>query len=306
MNKSAPFSYCPLSNSNTNIITIRPRAGLINHMILLSDGRIASATNDGSIQIIDYLKEKIDYSISASNIGGVYYLKEISKNILLCVTKPGMIKSFLLNKISFSKGFHIKEAHKDRINMIVNLPNHFYATCSDDCDIKIWSSNTLRGTISNKNVMVNGIVYLQNNIIVSANEDSTVSFYSLDTLRLVHVIKNVISHTGGIYLSTTNKLLIGFSETITVINPSTYQIETVLIVSFLFGFNSIVEYNTNKFLCASNVNICELDITKGKIKQPYNTLHNSKINCIISLGNNTFATGGNDREIKIWRYNNTL
>lgn len=306
MNKSAPSCYFPLSNSNTNTITIRPRAGLINHMILLSDGRIASATNDGSIQIIDYLKEKIDYSISASNIGGVYYLKEIEQSNLLCATKPGILKSFLLHKTSFSKGFDIKDAHKDRINMIINLPNYSYATCSDDCDIKIWNSNTLRGTISNQGLMVNGIVYLQNNIIVSANEDSTVSFYSLETFRLVHVIKNVISHTGGIYLSSTNKLLIGYSENITVINPLTCQIETVLIVSFLFGFNSIVEYNTNKFLCASNVNICELDITKGKIKQPYNILHNSKINCIISLGNNTFATGGNDREIKIWKYNNTL
>ena len=186
--------------------------------------------------------------------------------------------------------------------MIINLHNNSYATCSDDSDIKIWKTNSLFATISLNNIISNGIVYLPNNILVSANNDNTVVFYNIETLRPVHVINNVISNLGGIYLSNSNKLLIGFSESFTIINPITYQIETVMILSFLFGFRSIVEYSENTFLFARNLEICLLELNKGKAIHIY-TLHNLTINTIISLGNNLYASGANDREIKIWKYN---
>ena len=128
--------------SFTTIDSLDYHDDFIETIILLDDGRLASSSNDKTINIIDINNDyHIDITMYAFD-NKVPSICQIDTNTIVSFCEDLSIKIWKLNKTDFELLFTIESAHQDSANKVLSLTNKRFASCSFDNDIKIWKGCT--------------------------------------------------------------------------------------------------------------------------------------------------------------------
>ena len=125
------------SKSLHNINTLTNHTDIVNSLILLSDGRIASSSKDTTIKIFNpYKKYSCDLTLEGHK-DYVISLCKLDNNDIASASWDHSIKIWSITRNSYKCLYTIDNAHKGNIMKILSLPNNRIATISTGKLIKI-------------------------------------------------------------------------------------------------------------------------------------------------------------------------
>ena len=111
-------------NNINNIKTIKEHSDYVHSLLLLSDGRLASCSDDKTIKIYNInnnyhcditLKGHTDY---------VTYISELDNNKLISCSYDSSIKIWSITQSSYQCDYTINNAHNDYIYKVISLTNN--------------------------------------------------------------------------------------------------------------------------------------------------------------------------------------
>ena len=209
--------------------SIEPHTRGILFLLLLSDGRIASCSNDMNIKIIDPNKKYKEDITLKGHMHTVNSIAEIDNSLLVSSSLDLTLIFWEISDTSFHIVHEILKAHLDLIWKVIKLSSNRIASCSEDKTIKIWSS--------------------------------------LAPFGLMHVFEgHTMSVRSIIQLKGKEKLVSGSNDgAIRIWNVKTYQGETSLEKIYCRNNNSLIELSDENIMIAGFNVITFLDIKKCQI-----------------------------------------
>ena len=178
------------------ITIITYHTDIVNSLLHLNDGRVASCSYDKTIRIYD---PSNDYHCDQ-------VIKRHSEGInSICQLDDGTIVSCSLDAIMIGD-YTIKNAHDSWIWKVITLPNNRIASCSKDMTIKIWKSNppysdTPIKVLKGHSNSVNSLLYIkERDIMISGSSDGKLCLWNMSTYQCENVIE-------GVECSSTNALI---------------------------------------------------------------------------------------------------
>ena len=158
-------------NTTNGIIvnTLEAHTKKINALALLSNGDLASGSEDKTIKIWFSSTNSVKFSLDAGD--SVNCLKELKNGELASGLNDSSIKIWDINTNLASRLVKNLIGHKDRVNDLELLPNGDLASCSDDGSIKIWDTNSysLRHDLYGHLTAVNKLKLLSNGHLASGS-----------------------------------------------------------------------------------------------------------------------------------------
>ena len=107
-------------------------------IIELHSGKIATGSYDSTIKIWNIDTFECEKTINES--GHVFCLLEFEENMLLSGINNSTINLWNINT-SYRKNIYTFTGHKLWVNGLVKCNNNYFASCSNDTDIRIWDYN---------------------------------------------------------------------------------------------------------------------------------------------------------------------
>ena len=211
---------CNIENI-TKIKTIKEHSKYVNALLLISDGRLASCSEDSTIKIYNRDNYNCDITIT-EHTDYVIYISHFEYNKIISCCADRTINIWSISQSSYQCDYTIKRAHYEWIYKVIPLTNYEIASCSADNTIRIWNSRCpvrvalLKG---HKNI-VKSIIKLKNqNILVSVSKDTTLRKWNLLSYQCVTIIQNVkCSSSNGLLEIDNNKIIVGGKYKVTIVN----------------------------------------------------------------------------------------
>ena len=292
-----------LNNNNKFIIllnTLKLNKSGNNSLVILNDGRFASASNDKSIKIYNN-NFTIDFEIKEHK-NSVTNLKLLKDGTLVSASKDKII---FLYKIKNNKYKIIDklEGHEDLVVKIIQLKNENLLSISYDNSLKIWKKeNDKYKEIKNikcDDCILDIIEYDYDKIAFSCINKS-IYFYNLIEDKYIKKINNIKCNIWNNTLCLINNILIvGGLKSIYFINLNDYSIYFELKNINFWSFLKL----DDDIIITGNEN----DIIKWKFKDnklifisKYENAHQKSIRSIIKF-DNYILTCSEDKTIKIWK-----
>ena len=305
------FCECNLVLNNSSILCL----------ILLSDGRFVSGSNDSKIKIYNNNTYIVEILIE-EHLKSVICLIESKilkfKN-LISSSKDSTINIYKIEKKNY-KLIQKIISHSKSVNKIIEISqsNLFnLCSCSDDKTLKLYNLNNNNKEIIyketftfNLNEIIFNIIEIKENEIVISTSSNIHKLKFIDLLnKNIKKTLNEISIIGNnsICLIQNKFLIIGGVYAITIINTLNYY-STIIDCNNSWKIFCVLNFNNNyilfsddegsiyqyKIIRDENNDIIFLDYIESKI------CHFNPIYSIIKFGKEKFITGGNDYIIKIW------
>ena len=292
---------------------------------------------DGNVSSILYLENKL-ILFSVDNIIKLYNIhdnKEILNinihqnkiNDLLKVgnhkfissSKDNTIKYFELNANYLNyKILETINIHTDQVNQTIKLKmDNYYASCSDDKNICIWSFEMnknenskfrLYKVLKGHESHVVSIFGLSDNSIISVSKAGLLKFWEKDTcLKSLEFVETPLNHSISCYSE--NLIVIGTNRSIIFVDI--LQKEIVFIIPLNFISTSFCNFYGNIILGLEESNYCflrEFEILKNK--NSFDLVAEGKddktleISFIQILDETTIITANKEKYIKIWKKGN--
>ena len=246
-------------------------------LIETEDKRIASGGGDGNISISSYnINEKIwkrDIHKKDAHIGKIYSLCVLSGKRLLSGSYRS-IKIWIIFDVEITLIKELRE-HYNYLYKIIPLSKERFASCSDDCTVKIWKDNNTYECISTlkHNSQVKSILQLKGkDVLVSCGYSSSIGLFVWDINHYIHehTIKGscVSWSTHMIELSNGNIALSSNVQyyPIVIIDSSTYQVVTMIQMKKYFtSCSSLCVFNQHSFVYACNGKFFQISSEDGSI-----------------------------------------
>ena len=287
-------------------------------IILLKDGRIASASIDKTIKIFDCDTYECIMSMSGHTRGIECIIQVESEQIVSCANDKS-IRVWSVSLTDYECLHTCEDAHKSPINKIIELTNGKIASCSFDLTIKIWNLfpqffelMELTGNTS----FINSIIYLTCfglNHIVSGTSNEVLVFSPNSPQYQTKIAENISCQFNNSLLVVDNTLIVGGEKQITFIKLPKYIKTGSYAVDDVEHFNALLLLDNNSILAGCNrgilYNFC-LGNEKGKIVVDKNDTknerggHQDEMCDMVRIGYNMFASCSWDSTIRIWRYYN--
>lgn len=220
--------------SFTTIDSIDYHDDFIETIILLNDGRLASSSNDKTINIIDINNDYfLDLTIDKFE-NEVPSICQLEDNEIVSFSEDLSIKIWIINKNDFQLVFTIENAHKDSANKVISLTNKRFASCSFDNDIKIWKGSTPYSDIPiavlNGHTNVVRCIYQlkEQEILVSGSDDETLRVWSLITYQCITTLNKINCYDCHSIAEDNSHLFIGGYEQLTLINKATLVVDMII------------------------------------------------------------------------------
>lgn len=288
-------------NTNQPVATLTEHDYRINHMLLLSDNRLASAAK--TIKIWNPASNQLEATLTNVAVPRhrekINHLVELPHNKLAAAFNNNSIEIWNLTTNQFVTDLL---GHTAPVKYLVALPGDKLASVSDDNTIKIWNltTNELIATLDDHTDRIKHMVLLPGDRLASASWDNTVKVWDLNTNQLITTLNG---HTDGVnYLAPLpeNKLAsASWDNTVKIWDLNTNQLATTLT-----GHTDAVYYLTprpnNRLISASEDKTIRIwDHETGKPIEKL-TGHTMAAKQLIDMPNKKIVSRSDDRTVKAW------
>ena len=274
----------------------------VRSLLLLSDNRIASSSDDSTIKIFNFNSLKCEYTLKGHQ-SKVTFLSQLNNNFIISCSQDQSIKIWSLN--SYKCEHTIENAHNDSMKKVIPLSDNRIASCSWDSHIKIWNSYSYEmiKDIEAHDDNINSIIQLENKeilISISSGFDKSMKIWSLITYQCITVIKDIDCWTRHTLQQLNDELIIiGGTEVITLFNIKQlrpikiYKIEKIKYVYSIIAID-------NYIICGCDcgrlviINNDDIDIKCSQNKQ--------NIYSLLKYDNEHILSGSSGSAINIWKY----
>ena len=310
-----PVNY--KSNSFHNNLTLTYNKDGINHFLQLIDGRLASCSDDNTLNI--YKRNTFELQLSIQEHSD-WISSFIQLNDGKIITSSGDTTIKIINLIGEDK-YQIEqtlEGHNFDIEKVLEIKEKELISISWDGTMKIWKLNNKNKyqcfkTIAFQNrgewAFCNVHKLNENEFLTSSSKDQNIKFWNCNNYLHITTINNVLTTFGinRICLLEPDLFCIGGYESkgFYLIKISTHQIIKNIIGTK--SINSIVKCLDGLFLCAINDEKENNSLVKYKYENQnfikmieYEKAHAEWIRTCIELNDGTIVSGGYDRLIKFW------
>ena len=118
--------------------TINKHKNFVDHIKILTDGRLSSCSEDGCINIYNKQNFKLEQKIDVGS--GVVNIESLSNNNIVTCCFDGKLRIYELKDDS-SKLINQLEGHTDFALKVIKTENQKLISCSRDKTLKIWEKN---------------------------------------------------------------------------------------------------------------------------------------------------------------------
>ena len=288
--------------------TIKPKQFItthpINHLILLKNGKIASCSNDSTINI--YNKETFSIEqILKGHQGPVKYIAQLPNEDIISCSSDQSIKIWSNYKCIKT----IQIAHDNEISQIVIIDKERFATSSKDKTIKIWSSfspyklihKIYIGNFANSILKCKKKDFLLSCSLTSKN----LEFWNCNTYQCIETIPDIeCYHQNSMIETEYNIVFVLGKNKIYLVDLITFIVIKIIEKEDWFCFYSGVDLNGNNILCGgSNGMIYIFDLVLKKI-QTKKTNNKNAIKSLLIIDKNAFISGSKDNfdNLILWHY----
>ena len=278
------------------------------HLLLLSDGRLASCSNNGRIQIYNINNNyHCDLTINFCQINGFTYMCQLENNKLITCSSDKSIKIWSIEQLSYQCDYTIINAHENIIYKVIPITNNRIASCSMDKTIKIWNSNHPYNLIKELNghtKCVTSIIQLKGKeILISGARDKTFRIWNILTYQCATIINEIFcSMSNSLLELNNNRIIVGEDKSVAIINLDKYYIEHRKSTYMMSDVKSLMKLNNGNILCGSFRSVFIYDIINNTFVDKIYKLHDAPIYCLLSFNDNTFVSCSYDQKIKVWEF----
>lgn len=277
-------------------------------LLLLNDGRLASSSVDGTINIYNLTKEYHCELCLKGHSSNVSYIFQTDNGKLISCSSDKSIKIWNISETSYKCDYTFLIAHNEPINKVIPLLNNRIGSCSDDNTIKLWNCvppyNQL-ATLEGHTDFVNSIIELkEKNSIISGSNDNTLRVWSLSSYKCDTIIQKIECYfTNSMIILSGNRVVIGGINTITIIKIVNYEIELIISNSKLHYIYSLTLLKNGNILCGCEYGmICIFNPKKKNLQFINERIHQDSVQSLLEINKNTFISCSLDKTIKVWEY----
>ena len=197
-----------IQNLNSNKSqTLEKHTNIVNQIILLKDGRIASSSDDKSILIYNKEMDQVELTINLDD--KVYNIMQSNDGYIFASLESGSISIIKLNSLNSYQLIESVKEHQDSVNKIIEIKDGRFISCSNDKTIKIWEFSNekliLNKTLNEDNEINSIIEYKENEIISTPyrkgsiivwdiNESKNKKVFSMECYGLWNNIQKINDH----------------------------------------------------------------------------------------------------------------
>lgn len=278
----------------------------VRSLIILTDGRLASASWDKTIRIFNLNNLSCEKIIKTSQwlINNIALLD--NGQIISCSFDQS-IKIWNINK-TFCTCIHtIDKAHSLYITKVISLTKNRIASSSYDSLIKIWNSQpnyNLIQTLKGHHAIIKSMIQIKDKeILLSFSEDKVIIIWNLFTYQCETIITEIIPpKSNGLIQIEENKVLIGGKNKIIELDILNLKINEKIIINETKCICSFLILRDGNILCGCQEGEIVIINIHAWSYQLIKDCHNSFINDIINIDNYKFISCSSDGTIKIWNY----
>lgn len=290
------------------IKTISHHTKDISFIFLLKDKRLASCSKDKTIKIFNPLNNYTCDMTIIGHWGVISSLCQLDNGNLVSCSWDKTIKIWSIKKKSYQCLFTIVKAHDDYVNDVVTISNNRIVSCSRNNLIKIWEGNSPYNKKPLKIIDVHrtyvlSVLYVKTkDLLLSKSTDNKLIIISVKSYQCISIINNIDLIGSSIYPIDNDRVIIGGSFSIYIINLNNMIIESTIKdpkLDFVFSF---LKLNDNHILCGcSDGKYCLFNINTQEY-HIYKTTCSDGIIGLILINNHTFVSCEFDEKIRVWDF----
>ena len=237
----------------------------------------------------------------------VQCLKYFGNNILVSGSSDQTIKIW---DISFPHLIQTLTGHINDVKCLEKIGDNLLASGSLDFKIKLWNMSTGENylTLTGHQHYVEALKYLDNDLLASNSLDVTVKIWNTKTGSLIKSLNGITTYPYSLEKINGSLLLSGTFP----IYVYDYKklVQTTCTLSghgnFVYTIKLIDEINNIIVSGSADQSLRFWDVDSCKLNKTILAAHSSYISSIELIDNNTFASVGYDKAIKLWNLTGTL